>query len=97
MDRYFGFDVPDQPLEQTRRRKFFRFTSTDSDQELIPNLSEEHRAILLEDGTYNELASRFGIALGTVCSRLHHARAALESLRQDRDLLARIDGCGSQV
>jgi DNA-directed RNA polymerase specialized sigma24 family protein len=38
----------------------------------------------LADGNYKERASRLGVAVGTVRSRLHRARAALSALRRDK-------------
>lgn len=52
--------------------------------ELVGLLSEDHRAILLlryyEDLSYNEIAARLDIKMGTVMSRLSRARDRLEEV-----------------
>jgi DNA-directed RNA polymerase specialized sigma24 family protein len=75
------------PLSETKRcRKFYRSEFDSRYRELLPDLSEAHRALLLANGSYRDLAEQFGIPLGTVRSRLHRARARLELLRQKADV-----------
>ena len=66
-----------------RSLKFLKFQLHDSDVQLLSHLTEEHRALLLATGSYRELAEQFAIPIGTVRSRLHRARARLETLRHD--------------
>ncbi len=51
--------------------------------ELVARLTEDHRAILMlryyEDLSYNEIAARLDIKMGTVMSRLSRARDRLEA------------------
>ncbi len=51
---------------------------------LFGRLSDDHRTILLlryyEDLSYNEIAIRLGVKLGTVMSRLNRARTRMEEL-----------------
>ena len=54
------------------------------DDELLNHLSPKHREILRSEGQYTELAAKLGVAVGTVRSRLHRARAALLALRNAR-------------
>jgi len=50
----------------------------------LQKLSEPHRAALVlyyyQDFQYSEIAELLGISIGTVMSRLHHAKAKLEKL-----------------
>ncbi len=52
--------------------------------ELVAQLTEDHRAILMlryyEDLSYNEIAARLDIKMGTVMSRLSRARDRLEEI-----------------
>jgi DNA-directed RNA polymerase specialized sigma24 family protein len=74
-----------QPAQMKRNQKFSGFEVEEGDRELLSRLSEEHRALLLADGSYKDKAEQLGIPLGTVRSRLHRARAILELLRHDAD------------
>jgi len=53
-------------------------------------LSPEHRTVLvlkeLEGLSYAQIAETLGIQPGTVASRLHHARAALRKVLNDRGI-----------
>jgi DNA-directed RNA polymerase specialized sigma24 family protein len=54
------------------------------DEELMTRLTAGYQEILRAKGSYIEIASSLGIAVGTVRSRLHRARSALVKLRQSR-------------
>ena len=69
--------VPQPAVKRERRN----FRLEPADLELIDQLKAEHREILLCDGSYVERATKLNLAIGTVRSRLHRARAALEALR----------------
>lgn len=73
-------NLPDSAAKRARRA----FRIQPSDMELIGQLKAEHREILLCEGSYVERAARLNVAVGTVRSRLHRARAALEALRAGR-------------
>jgi RNA polymerase sigma-70 factor (ECF subfamily) len=67
-----GFD-PEQEFVRARLREAI--------DEEIGELSEEHRQVFLlrerEEYSYEEIAEKVGIPVGTVMSRLHHARTNL--------------------
>ena len=50
----------------------------------LQQLSESHRTVLIlyyyQDFQYSEIAEMLGISIGTVMSRLHHAKAKLERI-----------------
>ena len=52
------------------------------DEEFLDQLSPQQQEILRSKGTYLDLAAAFGVAVGTIRSRLHRARAALSALRE---------------
>src|SRR5690606_2812242 len=58
-------------------------------------LSPEHRAVLvlkeLEGLSYAQIAEALGIQPGTVASRLHHARAALRKVLNDRGISVEVE------
>jgi DNA-directed RNA polymerase specialized sigma24 family protein len=71
-----------QPQKAKREQRYYRFRFQQGDMELIEQLRPEHREVLLlSEGSYVERAARLNIAVGTLRSRLHRARAALEALR----------------
>jgi DNA-directed RNA polymerase specialized sigma24 family protein len=58
------------------------FQILDSDTPLIDGLKETHRQLLAMNGeSYETMAKTHGIPPGTVRSRLHRARVALERAR----------------
>ena len=69
------------PLRSKRVMKYYRFELRPGDAELLEQLSAEQRDALLSTGSYQERAQALNIPIGTVRSRLHRARAALEALR----------------
>jgi DNA-directed RNA polymerase specialized sigma24 family protein len=78
----------DQPLQtaekQKRPQKYMGLAPQPGDEDLLDQLSPQHREILQAEGHYAELAEKLGVAIGTVRSRLHRARAALAKLREER-------------
>ncbi len=65
--------------------QFRNVTITHEDAQLLPELSAEHREILVAlPRSYAELATHLKVPVGTVRSRLHRARAALVKLREQR-------------
>lgn len=77
---------PNNPIQQTpekekRPQKYLNFRVQPEDHALLASLPEPQRDVLLTDGIYEERARQLGIPVGTVRSRLHRARAALEALR----------------
>ncbi len=65
--------------------RFRNFTITQEDAQLLPQLSNEHREILVAlPRSYAELADFLKLPIGTVRSRLHRARAALARLREQK-------------
>ena len=68
-----------------RHEVFTRDTVTINEQDapLIEKLSVPHREILLAKGNYKEIGRNLNLPIGTVRSRLHRAREALQRLRQE--------------
>jgi DNA-directed RNA polymerase specialized sigma24 family protein len=54
---------------------------TDADEFLLGQLPAAFAEILRQEGSMEEIARRLNIAPGTVKSRTHRARAALDRLR----------------
>ncbi|HXS05357.1 MAG TPA: sigma-70 region 4 domain-containing protein [Rhizomicrobium sp.] len=69
------------PQTKKREQKFARFDFLPGDEDLIAQLPPEQQAALRAQGSYAQRAQEMGIAVGTVRSRLHRARAALVRLR----------------
>ena len=65
-----------------RAQKYTGFALRPGDEELLEQLSTQQQEILRSKGTYNDLAATFGVAVGTIRSRLHRARASLSALRE---------------
>jgi Sigma-70, region 4 len=82
MDDAIGAQVG-QPRSGKREYQYLHFKLLPGDEELLNLLSEDHRALLTADGSYEELAIQFGIPTGTVRSRLHRARAMMVQLRAE--------------
>ena len=74
------------PSREKRTAKYSRFTLEPEDQDLIAQLPVEQQAALRSEGSYASRAEQMGVAIGTVRSRLHRARAALVKLREARDM-----------
>jgi DNA-directed RNA polymerase specialized sigma24 family protein len=64
---------------QKRSQRFLKFKMQPGDEALLEQLNDNQRELLLAQGSYQELADRFGLPV--VRSRLHRARAALIQLR----------------
>ena len=75
------------PVSQKREQKFLRFRLEAGDMELLDQMPAPYRDALLASGSYKERAERLNIPLGTLRSRLHRARAALEALRNGRGVV----------
>lgn len=75
------------PGRTKREMKYHRFTIEPGDTEFLDQMKAEHREALLASGTYQERAQALNIPVGTVRSRLHRARAALEALRNGRPVI----------
>jgi DNA-directed RNA polymerase specialized sigma24 family protein len=73
------------PPREKRTARYSRFELTPDDQDLIARLPAEQQAALHSEGSYASRAEQMGVAIGTVRSRLHRARAALVRLREARD------------
>lgn len=69
-------------MEKKKPIKYGNFKITESDAKLVEGLPDYQRAILGETGSYEDIASRLKIAVGTAKSRMHRARAALTALRE---------------
>lgn len=69
------------PSPSKREQKFAKFDLKPGDEDLIAQLPAEQQAALRAQGSYAQRAEEMGIAVGTVRSRLHRARAALVRLR----------------
>ena len=75
------------PISRKREQKFFRFKLEPADMELLDQLPAAQREALLSEGSYQDRAARLNIPLGTLRSRLHRARAALEALRDGQGVV----------
>jgi len=77
---------PGQELDnlspKKRPQKYTGMELQPGDEEFLDRLSPRHQEILRTKGTYHDLAAAFGVAVGTIRSRLHRARAALFALRE---------------
>lgn len=67
---------------RTNRRKA-SYLLTEADEFLLTQLPEPYVEILRQDGSMEEIAQRLNVAPGTVKSRTHRARAALDRLRAE--------------
>jgi DNA-directed RNA polymerase specialized sigma24 family protein len=67
------------PRRANRRKSAYLLT--ESDEFLLSQLPEPYVEILRQEGSMEDIARRLNIALGTVKSRTHRARAALDRLR----------------
>lgn len=73
-------------LEQRGRKANRRKTSyllTEADEFLLGQLPQPYAEILRQEGSMEDIARRMNIAPGTVKSRTHRARAALDRLRAE--------------
>ena len=73
-------DIMAKPTK--RRAQFVGFHTSEKDSALIPQLEPLFQEILGIKGSYVEISLALNIPIGTVRSRLHRARAALTSLRE---------------
>jgi DNA-directed RNA polymerase specialized sigma24 family protein len=76
--------APQSPAPQSpaaKSRTFFRFRLRAEDAELIRQLPPLYQAVLESEGAYGERAAALNVPIGTVRSRLHRARKALQQLR----------------
>lgn len=71
-----------------REQKYLNFRVRPDDESLIAQLPPDQQSILRSHGTYAKRAEEFGVAVGTIRSRLHRARGALSRLRAARDASA---------
>jgi DNA-directed RNA polymerase specialized sigma24 family protein len=76
---------PGHSMSSRRAQRFLGFELSESDEALLIRLPRPQREILQSQGDYKTRAQELGIPIGTVRSRLHRARAALEKLRHQRD------------
>ena len=67
---------------KTNRRKT-SYLLTEADDFLLGQLPQPFAEILRQEGSMEEIAQRLNIAPGTVKSRTHRARAALDRLRTE--------------
>lgn len=70
-----------EPEVQTPRRPRARFHQTPENEPLLEKLVPEHRDVLAASGSYEDIAAQLSLPVGTVKSRLHRARKALEKMR----------------
>ena len=67
-----------------RQTRFRGFSLVESDDALLQLLEMPHREILTTDGSYEQISRALNIPPGTVRSRLHRARVALTTLREQQ-------------
>ena len=70
----------EQRPQRSNRRKS-SYLLTESDEFLLGQLPAPFVEILRQEGSMEEIARRLNVATGTVKSRTHRARAALDRLR----------------
>jgi DNA-directed RNA polymerase specialized sigma24 family protein len=73
-----------RPAAERRQQKYLHFALLPGDEALIEQLPAEQQAALRSEGSYAQRAQEQGIAIGTIRSRLHRARAALVRLRESQ-------------
>lgn len=76
---------PAERAKEKRQQKYQNFKLRDGDEALLEFLPRRQRELLTAEGSYQDIAGRFGIPIGTVRSGLHRARVALERLRQSQE------------
>lgn len=64
-----------------RNRAKSSYLLTEADEFLLAQLPDPFVEILRQEGSMDEIARRLNVAPGTVKSRTHRARAALDQLR----------------
>jgi DNA-directed RNA polymerase specialized sigma24 family protein len=69
---------PQEPPRWSRKSRFVLYAE---DEPLLAFLSSQYAEVLREQGSMEEIASRLKVPVGTVKSRLHRAKARLETLR----------------
>jgi DNA-binding NarL/FixJ family response regulator len=72
---------PDAGSAQRRNRRRNAYLLTEQDEPLLGQLPDKYVEILRQEGSIADIASRLNIARGTVKSRTHRARVALDALR----------------
>lgn len=76
-----GTDPNSEQRGRRANRRKASYLLTDADEFLLGQLPEPYVEILRQEGSMEEIAQRLNIAPGTVKSRTHRARAALDALR----------------
>jgi len=72
----------DRKMPNRNRRKA-SYILTEADEFLLGQLSAPFVEILRQEGSMEDIARRLNVAPGTVKSRTHRARAALDRLRAE--------------
>ena len=80
-------NTAENQLAAKREQKFLRFKLEPGDYALLDQLPAPQREVLLTDGSYQSRAEKLNIPVGTLRSRLHRARAALEALRNGKPVI----------
>ena len=79
-----GFDVPDDNVSVSPEKKVLKNEGIQKLYDAIEMLSEEHREIIilrdLNDYSYEDIAEKLNLEVGTVKSRLHRARDTLRKI-----------------
>ena len=78
-------DAGQTPTDNQSPRTFRRFHFQAGDADLIRQLPPLYQAILESEGAYGVRAAALNVPIGTVRSRLHRARKALQQLRDARE------------
>jgi DNA-directed RNA polymerase specialized sigma24 family protein len=81
--------IPDHIEEKTgsdngsarRNRRRNAYLLTEQDEPLLGQLPDKYVEILRQEGSIADIATRLNVARGTVKSRTHRARVALDALR----------------
>jgi DNA-directed RNA polymerase specialized sigma24 family protein len=85
MDVNNHFVSPLRPAKEKRQQKYLNFKLVSGDEALLELLPQKQRELLTAEGSYQDIAARFGLPIGTVRSRLHRARVALVQLRESQE------------
>jgi DNA-directed RNA polymerase specialized sigma24 family protein len=78
---FLGSELQDTQKPRRTHRRRTSYHLTEEDEFLLKALPARQAEILRQDGSLKDISDRLQLPLGTVKSRTHRARAALNALR----------------